>query len=209
MALGDLTTFAHSHAVASDVHFASVFIHLISSRPGVCAEAMDRFADLRTLGARTVFQEFEKCLQDSTSADSANDVKIRLYPLSEEKEAVLSLSLLQAASVLLSIWTEQEGDNLMGKDPEASSEAEATRRVAILADMLLHPIKSEEHTGPKMAAKGLASATMVESGKSAVSVESVSYRVWSSLALILRSHKACSGSCWQRRGVARLHDELL
>lgn len=179
MALDDLISFAHSNEVESELEFASVFVGLISSRPSVCAEALDRFADLRTLGVRTVYQEFEKCINDSNRSNLTSGVKILLYPLSEEREAIVSLSLLQAASVLLSIWTEQDGDAMNqdnGNVTEAPSETEAASFVTNLANMLLHPIinSQENHDETEVKEKGLASAAMVQSGKIAVSVESVS-----------------------------------
>jgi hypothetical protein len=180
MALDHLISFARSNEVGEELDFASVFIRLISSRPSVCAEALDRFADLRTLGVRTVYQEFEKCVKGSNGTDTGKGVKILLYPPREEKESILTLPLLQAASVLLSIWTDREDDSKAlqhENGAEVSGESNATSCITNLANMLLHPITSEENHGElKVAERGLASAVMAETGNSAVSVESVSYR---------------------------------
>ena len=185
MALDELINFSAKTEAANGLDFAAIFIGLISTRPGVCAEALDRFADLRTLGVRTVHMEFEKCIKDSSRADSSDSVSIALHPPCEKKETVLSLSLLQAASVLLSIWTdskdaEQNKEN--GDDGTAKSAAEATKFVNDLANMLLHPIESKNaQEAAEGDEKGLASAKMAQSGKSAVSVESVSAtlpRIW-------------------------------
>lgn len=176
LALDDLIAFANENEVEGDLDFAAVFIGLISSRPSVCAEALDRFVDLRTLGVRTVYLEFEKCIMDSSRTDPASGVLITLYPPSKEKEATLSLSLLQGASVLLSIWTEGEGANVdesNGGQSDMDVEDEATSFMSNLSNMLLQPIESNENSDvEKNTEKGLASAKMVQSGASAVSVES-------------------------------------
>lgn len=186
MALGDLITFAQKNDIQGDWDFASVFIGLTSSRPSVCAEALDRFADLRTLGVRTVYQQFQKCIKDSSRISPAHGVVITLCQISGGKQAVLSLPLLQAAAVLLSIWKEKNGaTSKHGKVSDPADEIEAAGYVSHLANMLLHPIESQGSGG---GGGGLSSAKMLESEKSAVSVESVSF----CFALVLLRQKRTS-----------------
>ena len=57
MALNELISYAKSNGIQGDWNFKSVFIGLLSSRQSVCAEALDRFVDLRALGIRIVYEE--------------------------------------------------------------------------------------------------------------------------------------------------------
>ena len=164
MTVGELISHASKNDIQGDWNFASVFIGLISSRPSVCAEALDRFADLRTLGIRTVYEEFQKCTEDSSRISQDAAVMVTLC------RVILSLPLLEASAVLLSIWKDANGAvniDSNGAEKYSLEEKEAESQIQNLANMLLHPIEGQESDG------GLASATILESERSAVSVESV------------------------------------
>jgi hypothetical protein len=177
LALSDLSAFAKENEIGGNWDFASAFIALISSRPSVCAEALDRFADIRTLGIKTLYEAFQNCISDSSAVDRGNCVSINLCGQFHHKEAILSLPLLQASAVLLSIWKEPNGAasrkdsaagaNISGIEDEAG---DASLFITRLANMLLHPI----NTSNDGAEEGLATAKIIHSGSSAVSVESVS-----------------------------------
>jgi hypothetical protein len=176
LALSDLIAFAKENEIEGHWDFASVFIVLISSRPSVCAEALDRFADIRTLGIKTVYEAFQNCIRDSCAVDQGNCVSITLCGQFHHEQAILSLPILQAASVLLSIWKEPNGA-ASRKEPGTGAQNSGTKDEAgdaslcikSLASMLLHPIDTNNDS----IEKGLASAKMIQSGLSAVSVESV------------------------------------
>ena len=169
MALNELIAYAKANEIQGDWNFAAVFIGLLSSRPSVCAEALDRFVDVRTLGIRTVFEEFQKKLDNPATTQA---VAITLCRTSGEEEVILSLCLLQAAAVLLSIWREKNGASSNGAERESANGGSADSLVKSLADMLLRPIDGKEsEVDPR---SGLATAKMADTGKSAVSVESVS-----------------------------------
>lgn len=171
MALNNFISYARANEIQGDWNFASVFIGLLSSRPSVCAEVLDRFADVRTLGIRTVHEEFQK-KHDYPSKSQA--VAITLCRATGDEDAILSLSLLQAAAVLLSIWREENGANSRKEnDAEMSGGDSADSFVESLANMLLHPIDRKK--GDTTPNSGLASAKICGSEKSAVSVESVSH----------------------------------
>jgi len=156
--------------VQGDWDFASIFISLISSRPSVCAEALDRFSDLRLLGIRTVFQAFQSCVEGAPPKNKANAVEITLCPSGGGKQVILSVPLLQASAVLLSIWKETKSSSSSDNKEENPDKEEAASYIHKLVDMLLHPMESEDGADNG----GLASAKIVESGISAVFVESVS-----------------------------------
>ena len=178
MALSVLIDFAKENQIKGDWNFASVFVFLVSSRPSVCAEALDRFADIRTLGIKTVYEAFQDCILDSSTVDPTNGVSLILCGQNSQKEAVVSLQLLQAASVLLSIWKDPNGASSRKEAGTASktsriedTEGDAALFIASLANMLLHPIDTSNDN----VEEGLASARMIHSGSSAVSVESVRF----------------------------------
>lgn len=218
MALEKLIAFTGENEIAGDWNFASVFINLISSRPSVCAETMDRFADLRSLGIRTVYKEFQKSLEDPTRQCVDCNVSIVLCRESGKKEAALSLSLLRSASVLLSIWTESNGVS-RAQDDGASScvidDEEAKTAVNDLASMLLHPIDTKiDGQKEDRDAIGFASAKLVGTGKSAVSVESVSCNKckagsWPFSIFMSHLFDESSGSCLRNRGATSLRGEQL
>ena len=184
LALNTFISYAKDNEIKGDWNFASVFIGLMSSRPSVCAEALDRFTDVRTLGIRTVYEEFQK-KHEHPSMEQA--VSITLCRANGDDDVILSLPLLQAASVLLSIWREENGANstLENGTGIVSDSSSADACVESLAHMLLHPIDKKESDGAPHS--GLATAKIFGSEKSAVSVESVSFP--------LESNHACSFQC--------------
>lgn len=197
VALNELISFAKKNKIESDWDFADIFISLISSRPSVCAETMDRFADLHTLGIRTVYQEFQAGVKDSCDLGTSSSVTIALYGSNLNETAILPLVLLQAASVLLSIWKEGNGTASRGDNRDESVSA-----VSSLADMLLHPMDNQGsilRNGED--ARGLASAKMIGTEESALTVESVRFDV--SLALSLKIYvlrRLCSCCFFKNSG---------
>lgn len=215
MALHNFISYAKANEIQGDWNFASVFIDLLSSRPSVCAETLDRFADVRTLGIRTVYGEFQKKLEHSGMAQA---VVINLRRENGQEEAILSLHLLQAAAVLLSIWREENCANSEKEFGAAitSDGDSADNCVESLAHMLLHPIERKETENATHS--GLATAKFLGSEKSAVSVESVSPPLFEFSCFIRftgqiknsGSHSCgFSGSCWQKQEAIRLLDGQL
>lgn len=180
MTLDELILYARKNGITGDWDFTDIFIGLISNRPSVCAETMDRFADLRTLGIKTVYQEFKRSIQDSTRVDPSTSVTISLCREHESEESTLSLALLQAASVLLSLWTEGKESKAKqssnGNNGSMADEEEASAAISDLASMLLYPIDANEgQLRDGDGRQGLASARIAGTEKSAVSVESVGF----------------------------------
>ena len=127
-----------------------------------------------------MFEAFQKCIKATSDVDQANGVAITLCGQDQNKIAILSLPLLQAASVLLSIWKDSnEASQKMevdtpaahGRVNDAAGYSDAAVFIASLTNMLLHPIDMSDDS----VEEGLASAKIVQSGASAVSVESVSH----------------------------------
>ena len=158
--------FAENHGIPVAWNFPSLLMSLVSDRPSVFAEAMDSFSNLRLLAIRVVHAQFEKYVKSNSSLDidPSRAVSIYLHPtaMSEGGPVTVPIELLQATSVVLSIWKggeqETEGtsfiDDLLGalttsSDDQKLDEGESKQKV------------------------GLASSTMVKTSKPAVSVESV------------------------------------
>lgn len=172
MALNELIAYAKDNEIKGDWNFASVLIGLLSSRPSVCAEALDRFVDVRRLGIRTVHEEFQK--KHESNPPTTQAVEITLCRKDGGEKVELSLFLLQAAAVLLSIWREEtNGATLTAENDterESKDRQEIDSFIKSLADMLLRPIDGKKSDDDDVG--GLATAKMAETGMMAVSIES-------------------------------------
>lgn len=137
-----------------DVSFPDLLISLISNRPGVLAETMSSFSELRSIVLRVVRAEFGMIGEPSNGESStSNTVRLKLRKASSFNYDVVRvpLALLLSTCVLLSIWEDAE------------------RRLSIdeLVDALLRSKVDEEED------IGLASATIADSSLPALTVESV------------------------------------
>lgn len=164
MALERHISFAEQHGVPIEQNFPELLTHLVSTRPSVCAEAMDAYSNLRSLALRVLHADFSwhaKVKDDSSDKRSSAAVVMRVYESSlHYGELELPLSLLQSVSVVLSIW----------KDQHAEGSHETAILVQELADALLRPDNDDKFVD----GRGLASAKLLEGCTAAVSVESVS-----------------------------------
>jgi hypothetical protein len=194
MALEQHIAFAEQHGLPMQQKFPELLIQLISTRPSVCAEAMDAYSNLRSLALRVLHSDFSRHVKDDASdVGRYPAVVMRVYKTSlHDGDVQLPLSLLQSLSVVLSIWNDQN----------AEANTEAAHSVHELADALLHPDNNDQADDDR----GLASAKLLDGGTSAVSVESVScchayYRVVVTLLSRHPTPVSCSGLCWQNRAV--------
>jgi integrator complex subunit 1 len=170
LALERLTISAADKKLPGKWDFTGMLVELISNRPTVFAATMGSFPDLRSLAISLVHSEFKKYIEKSSGKEinSGLEVEILLCADDEAAEgasAILPLSLLQCACVLLSIWL--ENDEEKGDRGEAVDE---------LVRMLMKPQETDrdDDSKPKSKPNGLASAHFTCSGKSAIPVESVS-----------------------------------
>jgi hypothetical protein len=171
MALEKHIGFAETHNIEVEWDFSTLLVRLISSRPGVYAEAMDTFSDLRSLAIRVAHDEFSRCAKQEARGDEGGPdgvVIVKLFPTSflKTEEVKLPLSLLKSISVLLSIW----------KDHNDQGEKDTTGAGAVneLVGSLMRSSTEEGSEVLESNSVGLASAVMADSSLKAVSVESVS-----------------------------------
>ena len=145
---------------------------------------MGAFPDLRSLAIRVVRDEFDAFLKRASKSapieaggDSAVLITIRQSLSSECDEeyilVALPLALLQSASVMLSIWRDEESVD----SANASGDKEDRVAVEELVRMLMrHPEHEKDNDdGEAEYLDGLASARYSGSGKNAIPVESVSF----------------------------------
>jgi hypothetical protein len=171
MALEKHIEFAETHKIEVAWNFSTLLVRLISSRPGVYAEAMDTFSDLRSLAIRVAHDEFSRCAkQQAGGVEGGPDgvVIVKLFPTSFSKteEVKLPLSLLKSISVLLSIWKDH--------DDQGDKDTTGAGAVNELVGSLMRSSTEEGSEVLENNSVGLASAVMADSGLKAVSVESVS-----------------------------------
>jgi integrator complex subunit 1 len=145
---------AGAKGMECEVNFPDLLIGLVSNRPGVLAETMSSFSELRSLVVRVVRAEYGMIGEPPNGGSSASDtvrLTLRKVPSFEHDVVHIRLALLQSTCVLLSIW----------------EDAEQSLSVDELVDALLR-IKVDENEDI-----GLASATIVDSNLPALTVESV------------------------------------
>jgi integrator complex subunit 1 len=170
LALRRLTYFAQNKGVTGSCEFAAFFIHLISRRPNVFALAFSSFSNLCSLAVTTIFEEYKIIIAESGRRSRTEDsvmVDISLcYNPSDENGNIpikksLSLSLLKASCVLLSIWCSE------GKNEKEAAAIEG------LVHMLLTPLDTSNGTEGSMTREmvGLASARLLDTDDSVVPVE--------------------------------------
>lgn len=170
LALEQHVAFAKSHGVDSELQFPELLVELISKRPSVFAEAIDSFADLRSVVIRIIHGAFSTHRLNGEEPTSTNGDVVRLTLEREPSSSnntdtvVIGLphTLLQATSVLLSIW--KDTANEVVPDETASA-------VKDLVDALLRNDVPDVNSKGDV---GLASAIHCGSGAAAVSVELVS-----------------------------------
>jgi hypothetical protein len=210
-ALNQFISIAAEKHITGSWNFASILCDAISSRHNVCSEAMDRFADFRSLAIKVVHHKFKECINeevDTSHEDSENLVLLQLCESAGSDDTVrkkiaMPLALLQSICVLLSTWKESE-DHLV--DPSSKD------AIHTFADALMYPYDHLETEVEQL--DGVVGATMISSGERAVTVEQVSELGMSTvlslstdLTSIFRSYN--SGSCWQRRVAISSHDVQL
>jgi hypothetical protein len=154
MALEAYLLHAVSKGMDCDVNFPDLLIGLVSNRPGVLAETMGSFSELRSIVARVVRAEFEMVGEHFNGEPPlSSSVRLRLRKIPSFKYDVVRvpLALLLSTCVLLSIW----------------EDAEQSLSIDELVDALLRSKVDEPED------IGLASATIADSSLPALAVESV------------------------------------
>lgn len=172
LALNKLTKLAKGNNVPGDWDFTSLLIELVSRRPTVFAAALSSFPDLFSLAIHVVIEEFIVYFEgESEKIKSENimvDISLCSSPLENggrvPAKVEMPLTLLQSSCVLLSIWFEEDKN-------EMDSAA-----IDGLVKMLMKSRESEQ--GDNSESKGiddvdgLAGAKLVNTQKSAIPVES-------------------------------------
>jgi hypothetical protein len=171
IALNRFISFAVELNIAGSWNFASILCDTISGRHNVCAEAMDRFPDFRSLAIKVVHDKFQECINvkaDTDHGDTENLVLIQLCESTESddtvrKKVVMPLAVLQSVCVLLSTWKDVE-DQPVGPSSK--------KAIQTLANALMYPYDHQETEVEQL--DGVVGATMMNSGDRAVTVEQVS-----------------------------------
>jgi integrator complex subunit 1 len=171
IALNRFISFAVELNIAGPWNFASILCDTISGRHNVCAEAMDRFPDFRSLAIKVVHDKFQECINvkaDTDHGDTENLVLIQLCESTESddtvrKKVVMPLAVLQSVCVLLSTWKDVE-DQPVGPSSK--------KAIQTLANALMYPYDHQETEVEQL--DGVVGATMMNSGDRAVTVEQVS-----------------------------------
>lgn len=159
--------FAKDKKIHMDVSFADRLFYLVSSRPGICAEAMDSFPDLWGMITGVAAVEFLFRVDPSLTTQStlsSVDVIVTLANNEHRIRIKLSTTMLQSICVCLSVW----------KDQESNMSSELLANLNSLADALLISDFIKQDEG------GLSSARLLGDKTYAVTVESVSviFYVW-------------------------------
>ncbi len=189
LALRQYIDFATNNGVEIPWNFTNILCELLSIRPHVCCAAMDRHTDLQNLAIDAVHNGFEtyingeiKHLESCSSVEMKifwNDDKIKSCNESKNEEPVsvcIPLQLLRAAIVLISNWRDEKGedltDNSIAHDNTQSKPDKPRETLLLLVDYLipLHDNSSQRNVSFE---SGAASATFIQNGKRAVSVEQV------------------------------------
>lgn len=151
-------SFSKEKALDPVISISELTLNLISARPGVFGEAIELFSDLRAWLLTIVTEEFHqeaRLRRNNADIDVALFVQMKLP--SASCPVTISLKLLEAACVILSVW----------KDEYRDSPPETRTAIDDLVDDLLKDSSDEESE------TGLASATVTSEGGH-VPIESVS-----------------------------------
>ena len=179
-ALNEYISYAEKEGLENEVRFPVLLAGLISLRPSVYAEALDRFSDLLELVVSVMHGEISRLASvTGTQTDGAQAI-IWLDVAGTEKEARVSLDLLQSCCVLLSIWDEESADTTKDDGEEKTKESDP---VQDLVQALLKP----NERSPDRETLGLAGAKYIDTDELAVSVESVSFNLSISTCFVLMS----------------------
>lgn len=194
LALEHIIGFAKERKVEVKRDFEPLVVNLISRRPGVFAEAIDTYSDLRVRLVRVLHSQFVSFVQNSNMViDSEKAVEITLYSSDAiEKSVKLSLSLVRSISVLLSVW----------KDEYKHDEPESASAVEYLISSLLR----EKDGADDVRGKDDVVSVELVSGKrgNVTSLDPLSDPPSFTVFVFVRS-----GSCLQRREAILSQEELL
>ena len=112
MALRDVLNFAESKGVPAKLDLETLLVDLISSRPGVLAEAIDAYSDLRDVTAEVLHTQFISVLKNGETTQTTTPfvmITVHVETLSNggRRLVKIPLPLIRAVSVLLSLWKDQ------------------------------------------------------------------------------------------------------
>ena len=139
LALEHIIGFAKERKVEVKRDFEPLVVDLISRRPGVFAEAIDIYSDLRVRLVCVLHGQFVSFVQNSNVAiDLEKAIEVTLYSSGAlEKTVKLPLSLVRSISVLLSVW----------KDEYKHDEPESANAVEYLISSLLRENDVDDKRG--------------------------------------------------------------
>lgn len=134
MSLQRIIEYSEKNDIKVSWRYADLIVDLISRRPSVLAEAIDSFADLRSIAIKVVFDEFSSCSEASDDSKVSEDpdqsmIELKLVRggMIGERLVRIPLPLVRSISVFLSLW----------KDEFRSIEGDSSKYVDALTDALL------------------------------------------------------------------------
>jgi hypothetical protein len=172
LALDRFISYAAERSLDTDICLPDLTLDLISTRPGVFAEAIDAFPELRSWILKTVIQEFDRQAASAPAEiviHGSQQGKADAELSSSCKAAKLPLKLLNAASLLLSVWRDTYGGH---------SEADQQSVIDLSKRLLQLPSNTDDDGN----GSGSDSAYMLPHG-GYIAIDSVSNRLHYCLAL--------------------------
>ena len=197
LALHEYKRFVEEKKLEANFDFVSSICELISVRPHVCSDAMDRFPDFKILAIAEVKNAFEEAMV-SDRADLTTDSTSVVVTVprevsdstdqSKEVDVVVSSHLMQAAIILISNWQ----NTSCVEDEEQNTEEERENTEASVMQLLKYlviPFLRNGYNGETgKSTSGAANAKYKHNGARAVSVEQVNHMC----SLVFRSLRICS-----------------
>lgn len=166
VSLQRIIEYSGTNGIDVSCRYADLVVDLISRRPSVLAEAIDSYADLRSITIKVVFEEFSMCYHETddfenaaTLGQSMTGSDLRRNKMTGDRVERIPLSLMQSISVFLSLW----------KDDFRTIECASSKYVDALADALL--LQNPEEENEEGADSGLVSTKASSKQNIAVPVE--------------------------------------
>lgn len=194
--------FSERNNLEGAYNFASTLCNLLSSRAQVCGTVMDQSPDFRQICLDTIYQEWNNQLSLKYSEDNEekNDdsslVRLKVIVEDDIRDVIITLTLLNAAILILSCWKIEEENESTRNNNENDLEEPKNHAVKQLSHFLivsdnnnLSSIKS--HKTESETLLGVAGALFVNGNERAVCVNRWVLLAKSSCAFIAR-HAALS-----------------
>ncbi|GKY98350.1 hypothetical protein MPSEU_000792600 [Mayamaea pseudoterrestris] len=110
LALERFVEFAQANLIDPVVRLPQLAIELMTTKPGVVAEAMDSFSELRSWTLRMIIFQFDEEVKRGKAAE--NEQGRGHLKVATGSDTCLTLRTLQGVSILLSVWKEEYNTTL-------------------------------------------------------------------------------------------------